>query len=77
MTEHETPDACRGERCDICYRVGGESGPAKHKVEEAELPVAYLSPRPHPSPATYVCCYHFRFIMGGQASCEIPKRIEP
>ena len=56
MTTHFVSASCRGERCNIC------DAPATHKVGEE-----IFEDDPHPprhSLTAYVCCQHFRMIMG-------------
>lgn len=59
---HPVSMYCTGEKCGICGR------PATHKVCEE---VFDDDPDPHRHPLTsYVCCRHFRAIMGNAAPCE-------
>jgi len=66
-TPHFVSKLCVGEVCSIC------STPASHKVGEE---IASDDPNPMRHNLTaYICCTHFRIIMGGQAHCPITPRI--
>jgi hypothetical protein len=59
---HFVSACCEGERCAIC------GAPATHKLEEA---IFHDDPQPQRHPLTaYVCCEHFRAIMGPAAPCR-------
>lgn len=61
--EHFVSRTCSGESCGPCRRQGTHT-PATHKVgeefaEDFRAPIAYSHPL-----TQYVCCQHFREIMG-------------
>jgi hypothetical protein len=87
MTKHFVSKTCEGEHCSFCespatHKVGEESypdHPASHPdpfINAAELAVIRSLPRElqdgHNLTA-YVCCSHFRQLMGRAAPCEVPK----
>ena len=58
---HFVSASCRGEKCSIC------KSPATHKVGEE-----IMSDDPNPirhNLTAYVCCEHFRLIMGPAVPC--------
>lgn len=64
---HFVSESCKGEKCRMC------GAPATHKVGE-EIPHDDHNPRRHNLTA-YVCCEHFRSIMGSAVSCP-PKLLD-
>ena len=54
---HFVSASCQGEHCAVCHQ------PATHKLEEA---IQHDDPNPIRHELTaYVCCRHFRMIVGG------------
>ena len=59
---HPVSQCCVGERCGVCRQA------ATHKVSEV---IFDDDPDPHRHPFTsYLCCQHFRLIMGNAAPCK-------
>lgn len=64
---HFVSGSCRGEKCGMCYRHGGDS-PATHKVGEE---IMHDDPNPIRHNFTqYVCCDHFEQILGLAVPCR-------
>jgi hypothetical protein len=67
-TNHHVSASCEGEICGPCFREWKVRCPARHKLVE-EIP--YGDPNPIRDELTqYVCCEHFRLIVGGAAPCR-------
>jgi hypothetical protein len=67
--EHFISTSCVGERCQIC------GAPATHKVGE-EIPHDDPLPARHNLTA-YVCCRHFKTLLGPAVSCGGKNEIQP
>ena len=65
---HFVSVSCQGERCEMCIELDQDGRPATHKVGE-EIPHDDPFPNRH-NLTTYVCCEHFRLIMGNAVPCE-------
>lgn len=65
---HFVSKSCEGELCGMCYRERKPARAATHKIGE-EIP--------HDDPVQglrhnytqYVCCMHFKIVMGHAVSC--------
>ena len=64
---HFVSASCKGEICAMCIDLDQDERQATHKVGE-EIPHDDPNPARH-NLTTYVCCEHFRLIMGKEA-CE-------
>ena len=67
---HLISESCQGERCPFCFAA------ATHKVAEEIL---HDDPYPNRHNLTaYVCCAHFRQLMGPVANCrDLDEEVEP
>lgn len=65
---HFVSAACGGEFCDMCVELDQDAHHATHKVGE-EIPHDDPNPVRH-NLTTYVCCQHFRLIMGNAVPCD-------
>jgi hypothetical protein len=69
---------CQGETCHFADAVGIRCGqPATHKVgEEVGSDAPPLLRKQHNLTA-YLCCDHFRLIMGAAVSCPVVEEVQP
>ena len=73
MSNHFVSESCEWELCGYTFSASGVRclAPATHKVGEE---IMHDDPNPHRHNLTqYVCCEHFRAIVGPAAPCPRPE----